>query len=231
MSWRARGCPVSALGLVGGALAGRHRASPILQQDTSFEAELPVDRCVRGERASVCKTTSNHPASQTWRPCLLGHLRCIAASKIECWSSIRHRRLSRSAGLPSFTLLADSAQKLGTACSPLWSAARRFRRLWVSSKALPPTPARARPRQCAAGSSEAPPWTPARRSAAAGGLEPNRDTLDAHRDAANGSGHTRDAHRPPPAGSEWNRRGRLRFVNHGQGPKQSPRPRDARLHD
>ena len=35
----ARGCPVSALGLVGGALARRHRASPISQQDTSFEAE------------------------------------------------------------------------------------------------------------------------------------------------------------------------------------------------
>ena len=40
------GCSVTVLGLVGGALTGRHRASPILQQDTSFEAEPPVDRCV-----------------------------------------------------------------------------------------------------------------------------------------------------------------------------------------
>ena len=59
------GCSVTVLGLVGGALTGRHRASPILQQDTSFEAEPPVDRCRENELA--CRTTSNHPASQIER--------------------------------------------------------------------------------------------------------------------------------------------------------------------
>ena len=179
MSWRARGCPVSALGLVGGALAGRHRASPILQQDTSFEAELPVDRCVRGERASVCKTTSNHPASQTWRPCLLGHLRCIAAYQIALLELYTLPEAVTERWFATLTVLRRFSAKLGTACSLSWSAARGPSGLWKSPRALPPTPARARPRQCAAGSSEAPPRAPARRE----GRNQSRHTRDAHRDA------------------------------------------------
>ena len=125
MSWRARGCPVSALGLVGGALAGRHRASPILQQDTSFEAELPVDRCVRGERASVCKTTSNHPASQTWRPCLLGHLRCIAAHQIALLELYTLPEAVTERWFATLTVLRRFSAKLGTACSPLLERRKR----------------------------------------------------------------------------------------------------------
>ena len=186
---------------------------------------------IAAKRASVCKTTRNHPASQIKRREQIGLYTVHRCVQNRSAGSLYVGRGRHGALAPSCTVLADY-QRLGwLACIEAWSTRDAVSALRTFLQGTAAEPARAQACQRAAGSSEAPPWTPARRPAAAGGLEPNRDTLDAHRDAANGSGHTRDAHRPPPAGSEWNRRGRLRFVNHGQGPKQGARPRDARLHD
>ena len=167
------------------------------------------------EKASGVKTLAQ-PSSSLASDSRKQPTECIAASNIELLE------LYTSPGSCHGALVCHSygpspiQRKAGDGLQPSPGAPQEVRQgLWKHSKALPPTPARARPRQRAAGSSAAPSRVPARRSAATGGLEPNLDTRDARArpangsgtldempthetPAANGSGHTRDAHRPAP---------------------------------